>query len=333
MEVRPELTIAIPTYNRKECLQQSLVNVIEHSRGKDIEILISDNASTDGTEEFVKFIQKENPSIKYYKNAQNLGFDGNFLNCFEKAQGKYVMLLSDDDVLLDGAIDSILEALKCAPICMHLNSSELISQVPLEYEKIRYEEEGILYFDDRNDFIKKIGIMCTFVSSLVFKTDLVRAVPNKEKYFKSNILQSHVLFEIMKNEGIYLVNTQNCLAAKGNHTVKYDIFRTWIKNYSDLMLDTAISCGFKKEVMEEVLEQELDSTVYNFVIHFRRTCEHEKWWDRECVWKYLDRYPKLKIKYKIAISCPVKLLPFLILANKVKNKIKEKEHRCKKIKR
>lgn len=84
-KVDPLLTIAIPTYNRLEKLKISLNKILDYTKGHDeIEIFVSDNASTDGTKEYVKDVQKENSNLKYYRNIANLGLDGNFLNCFRR---------------------------------------------------------------------------------------------------------------------------------------------------------------------------------------------------------------------------------------------------------
>ena len=315
--MRPELTIAIPTYNRAEELRGCLKRVFEYSKRKSIEILVSDNASSDNTMEVVKELQEIHPEMLYFRNDENLGFDGNFLNCFERASGKYIWLLSDDDILLPGAIESVLEGCKINPVCMHLNSSGIESDTPFVLTKPRFKEQGFIEHKDKNSLIESIGIYCTFVSSLVFNVDMVREIPDKEQYFKTNILQSHIFFEIMKNEGLYIIDTYNCLAARGNPTVHYDVLNTWVKNYSELLITTAIKCGFDEKRMSEVLRIGLDTTVYNFVVSFRQTCKNEKSWDRDCIWPYIERYPELVDRYKKAVYCPVNDLKWMEFKTKV----------------
>ena len=316
--MRPELTIAIPTYNRVDKLKYALKYVIQYSEKESIEIIVSDNASTDGTEEYVCSLIERNTMIKYYRNDENLGFDGNFLNCLEKATGKYVWLLSDDDILLPGAIESVLETLKECPICIHLNTSSLISDEPLKFTSPRYKEEGIVKYTDKNKFLHTVGIYCTFVSALVFNVDLVHEINDKEQYFRTNILQSHIYLETMKKEGAYIINTKNCLAARGNRTISYDLYRTWINNYSELLLNTGKKCGFDERILSEILEQSLETNIYNFILHFRRTCKNEKDWEKDCIWKWIYKYPKLKIKYWLAVNVPIFLLPILAFIYRIK---------------
>lgn len=85
------LTIAIPTYNRLEKLKICLKRLMEQKKIEQIEIIVSDNASTDGTGEYMTELVKKAENIHYYRNTENVGPDKNFLNCFEKAVGEYVL--------------------------------------------------------------------------------------------------------------------------------------------------------------------------------------------------------------------------------------------------
>lgn len=315
--INQSLTIAIPTYNRLQELSESLDRVIKYSEGKNIEILVSDNASTDGTKEYMLMLQKNNPMIKYYRNPKNLGFDGNFLNCLEKANGEYIWLLGDDDFMLDGAVDSIFLAMSKNPVCIHLNSSGIAQKHPIKFGKPRFKYEGIKEYQDKNKFFKEMGIYCTFLSTLVYRTEFVKNIENKEQYFNTNLLQSHIFFEIMKNRGIYILNTKNCLAATGNKKINYDLPKTWIKGYSDLLLNTAVKCGFNEKVVNEELQKDLDTTIYRFVITFRRTCNDDTW-DWGCIWQYIERYPRLINKYKTAVNCPKQYLIILQILDRAK---------------
>ena len=79
------LTIAIPTYNRLEKLKICLKRLMEQKKIEQIEIIVSDNASTDGTGEYMTELVKKTENIRYYRNTENVGPDKNFLNCFNRA--------------------------------------------------------------------------------------------------------------------------------------------------------------------------------------------------------------------------------------------------------
>src|SRR5262245_13625591 len=109
---RPLLTIAIPTWNRASYLEQNLAQLGAEMRGVapgEVELLISDNHSTDSTPKVVENAQRAGLAIRYVRNAENLGWGRNFAQCFELASGTYLLLLGDDDLLCDGALRLTLD--------------------------------------------------------------------------------------------------------------------------------------------------------------------------------------------------------------------------------
>jgi glycosyltransferase involved in cell wall biosynthesis len=92
----PLFTIGIPTFNRVELLKQSL-NAARSQIYENVEIIISDNASTDGTQEYCESI--DDARVRYYRNSTNRGPEYNFRRCLELATGEYFSWLQDDDAI------------------------------------------------------------------------------------------------------------------------------------------------------------------------------------------------------------------------------------------
>ncbi len=92
------LTIAIPTFNRAESLRLTLesVNLALNRINPNfqVEVLISNNASTDSTADVC--LRYEH--FQYFQQPINLGYDENVVFLYEKARGEYLLLLSDDDI-------------------------------------------------------------------------------------------------------------------------------------------------------------------------------------------------------------------------------------------
>ncbi|MFL7011093.1 glycosyltransferase family 2 protein [Enterovibrio norvegicus] len=96
MQQKLKISIAVPTYNRLELLKETLESVLCQTY-RNIEIIISDNASTDGTKEYLESLDDQRIVINY--NQDNLGMVGNWDKCLELATGEYFLLLSDDDLI------------------------------------------------------------------------------------------------------------------------------------------------------------------------------------------------------------------------------------------
>ena len=108
MNVSPLVTIAIPTYNRAASyLPQALQSALRQTYAN-LDIVVSDNCSTDHTRAFVTNI--DDPRLRYFRHGSNIGQKGNYSFCFERARGNYVLLLHDDDTIDDDFVCSCMEA-------------------------------------------------------------------------------------------------------------------------------------------------------------------------------------------------------------------------------
>ena len=104
----PLVTIGMPTCNRADSfLRQSLESAVNQTY-QNIEIIVSDNCSTDNTERVVKDFQ--DPRIRYFKQTKNIGPYKNFNFCLQQANGKYFLILSDDDLVDNDFIDVCMKS-------------------------------------------------------------------------------------------------------------------------------------------------------------------------------------------------------------------------------
>ena len=104
---KPLLSICIPTYNRAEYLEKSLESLVSQPEFAQIEVVISDNASTDNTEEVCRSYQKKYPNIVYFRNEENI-HDRNFPTALMRANGIYRKLYNDNMIYLENSICYLL---------------------------------------------------------------------------------------------------------------------------------------------------------------------------------------------------------------------------------
>jgi len=131
-----KLSICIPTYNRASYLANCLSSIIICSLNTDIkfQVCISDNNSTDGTEDVVKNAQIR-LEINYHKNLTNLGHARNFLNVVSMAEGDFIWLLGDDDLLMPYAIEELYKLINDHPDVdfFYVNSYHLTTEFLNDY--------------------------------------------------------------------------------------------------------------------------------------------------------------------------------------------------------
>lgn len=102
------LSVCIPTYNRGPFIGALLDSIIAQTDYTcDLEVVISDNASTDTTQQIVEEYRHHFANLTYYRAEENKGADRNFLKVVELSSGDYCWLMGSDDKLEPGSIAEI----------------------------------------------------------------------------------------------------------------------------------------------------------------------------------------------------------------------------------
>src|SRR5262245_13091376 len=92
----PLVTIAIPTFNRSAWLQGCLAAALQQTYGH-FEIVVSDNASTDATQDVLRGFASA--KMRVIRQAQNIGLVANWNACLAAARGSHIVFVSDDDTI------------------------------------------------------------------------------------------------------------------------------------------------------------------------------------------------------------------------------------------
>lgn len=101
----PVQSVIIPAWNQKDMLMEAVASVLKQTQ-KDLEVIVIDDASTDGTSELIKTVTDER--LHYFRNEKNMG--GGRKRGLERARGKYITFLDHDDYYID--FDFFTKAIK-----------------------------------------------------------------------------------------------------------------------------------------------------------------------------------------------------------------------------
>jgi glycosyltransferase involved in cell wall biosynthesis len=184
------LTIAIPTYNRAVLLDKQLAWLAQAIKGfeDECEILVSDNCSTDNTQEIIKKWQNTLSNITFNsnKNYKNLGVVKNIMYCLNSATTKYVWTIGDDDPIQDRAIAYVIDKLRLhenlSLLFLNFSGRNQITGEPVHPPTI----VGNRWFDIDSEhgdsdgkgifehcFSKSVGAVI-FLTATIYRTDLVK---------------------------------------------------------------------------------------------------------------------------------------------------------------
>lgn len=229
MTKKHSLTIGIPVFNLERTISTTITSILKQLDDiKDIcelEILISDNCSTDKTASIIKKHQKDYPDIiSYYKQKTNLGYSKNVENVFSKAKGEYVWLCGDD-AFLDGALLNFSNILKISEEKLSkqkpaviLTKSMSSNDVTLTNPKITYKDECsdnyLVYndiFDLRKDAKIPVVLPC-FVSITIIQKkawlDILKDIDLKGDY-----PHTEAVWKITKDKPIAIID-KFCILAQ-----------------------------------------------------------------------------------------------------------------------
>lgn len=258
---QPLLSICIPTWNRAQFLKLSLDSIKEQLSDIDnsrLEILVSDNCSTDSTPELVRNYMDAGMPIKYNRNNENKGYDGNFLKCIQLAVGKYILLLGDDDILLPGTIQYLLSVLEKDDWgLVHISSEKGGNEVEI--------------FSNPNECLEKIGYWITFISANIFRSDIVTLIEDPERYYNTYFLQIPFYIKSALSRGKSLKVTRAILDAGLDRESNggYNIYEVFVKSYLSIwheFLDNKeIPISVYKSVKKNMLMKFLIPWNYKFL--------------------------------------------------------------------
>ncbi|HLS27495.1 MAG TPA: glycosyltransferase [Opitutales bacterium] len=107
---KPSVTVVIPTRNRIHLLRQTLQDVLDQDY-ENLDILVSDNGSVDGTRELIETMARENRRLRYRRNAERVPIISHFNQCLDAATGEYFVMVCDDDRINRSFVSSLAKGL------------------------------------------------------------------------------------------------------------------------------------------------------------------------------------------------------------------------------
>ncbi|PSF38668.1 glycosyltransferase family 2 protein [Aphanothece hegewaldii CCALA 016] len=113
-EHQPLVSIGMPVYNGESFLKNAIQSILEQTF-QDFELIISDNASTDKTQEICRFYAAQDQRIHYYRNEQNMGAAWNQSQVVKLAKGDYFKWAHHDDICATQLLEKSVQVLNKNP--------------------------------------------------------------------------------------------------------------------------------------------------------------------------------------------------------------------------
>jgi glycosyltransferase involved in cell wall biosynthesis len=183
------VSILIPVYNRVSLVGESIDSAINQSY-KDIEIIICDNCSTDGTWDVLQTYAAIDERIKIFRNEENIGPVRNWERCIQEANGEFSKILFSDDLIEPNYVAVTLNYLQKHPNVAFIFTPAIIKTANrnLKIYRFKYQQIG------STDYIENVIIQGDY--------------PNSPgcALFRTKDLQNNLLIRIDNNLGLNFSN-------------------------------------------------------------------------------------------------------------------------------
>lgn len=304
-QVTPILSICIPTYNRAEYLQKTLDRIVNYDEFLlgEIEVVISDNASTDSTEEIVRVFLEKYDNILYSRNNENV-IDKNIPIVLSKANGIYKKLWNDTMIPNDDAFKMMLQIIK-----------RNLDDKPVIFWNQPMDGCGNVIVQGLDESLKYISYWATSISCFgVWSEDF----EYNEKGCDKCLWQVPNLFDAInkKEKVVICTNAFYTVQYVKNKDVSYGLFNVFYTNFLGIIREYNVS-----EKIYDIVEKELLLKFFRgFVLAQKLKIDSYKYSETEEFEKLLRDVYKKKYYYigyriilffqykKNILKCKIKLL-------------------------
>lgn len=210
------VSILIPTYNRRDLVVKTIESALKQTY-RNIEIIISDNCSSDGTVDYLKKLYDNYSNIKILQNETNIGPVNNWIKCINNSSGTYSKLLFSDDQIADNYIEETVNILESNNDVGFVYTQVVVvtPKRKISFYKTFQSSKKVLsnLIDER--FLCGFNTPVSPGAALFRKDDLLKSIkldiPNKRgldfKVYGAGI-DLNIYFEVLKNYNyVYYLST------------------------------------------------------------------------------------------------------------------------------
>lgn len=239
------LSICIPTFNRVDFLKKQ-VDFLVKEYTPDIEVIISDNCSSDGTREYLNSLRLQ--GFTALINDNNVGAEGNMYRCAGVAKGEYIFFLGDDDPLENGFINYALNLINNYHAAYYhfnytaYNDKEVLIANKNAIDEILHVENRTLSNSEIIKLVSKYFGPFLFISSNIYRSDIVKGAQNECMNWVETLRWSILA---MKSGNSYIDNTSRVLCGVNSSWTdrRGDV---WFEAFPSLF-DSLLNKGFNKD--------------------------------------------------------------------------------------
>lgn len=193
--MKPKLSVCIATRNRGQYIGETLRSIAAQA-GEDVEIVVLDGASTDDTPQVVLALQRDIPRLRYVRKEGNGGIDRDYDEVVCLAEGEFCWLMSDDDLLMPGALEAVMTGIDEGHCLLVVNSEVRTIDFSrmLDPNRLRLDSDRCYVPNDMQRFFLEASAYLGYIGAVVIRRD-VWMTRDRRSYFGSYFIHVGVIFQ------------------------------------------------------------------------------------------------------------------------------------------
>ena len=275
--MQPLVSICIPTYNRC-CELWRVLNSITTQKAflfSDlVEVVISDNCSTDATETVCKeFVRKYPDKVNYIKRSEPIPADENFIYVINQAKGKFVKLHNDTCFVFEGCLSEVLEDIKKADEngaqgCFFSNAAGKFSGMAESFD----------------DFLSNVSYYITWVGAHCYKKSFLDSLDDINRFSHMNFAQVDIVGRLFETGAkIYVSNKKYFETIFMENKGGYNVAQVFGYNYY-YILDLYRKKGL---LSASVISKDREKTLFEHILPFYFDFVKEYNFDKSGYFKFM----------------------------------------------
>jgi abequosyltransferase len=252
MSQDPKLSICIATYKRGAYIGHTLEGILD-SLPAGVEVVVVDGASPDDTAQVVESFVRRNRAVRYFREPTNSGVDRDFDKAMCYAKGEYCWLMSDDDLIVPGAIARVLETLDTSLDLLVVNAQVRNADFSVELNPriLKFTTDQDYGASDADRFMADAGAYLSFIGGVVIRRSrwLER---ERESFFGTLFIHAGVIFQTPLAR-IKILAEPLIVIRFGNAMWSSRGFEIWMFKWPDLIWSFK---GFSDQARMRVVDRE-----------------------------------------------------------------------------
>ena len=235
MNTSIKLSICIATFNRQHFIAETLDTIVKQMR-HDVELIVVDGASTDNTSYIMEHYSDKYKNVFYYKEEENSGIDRDYDKAVGYARGEYCWLMTDDDLLCEGAISRVLENLDGLVNLVVVNAKVMNASLKsrLDSNILKIDEDKNYTASQNSEMFIDLANYLSFIGCVVIKRS-VWSARNREAYYGSLFIHVGVIFQTPPVVNVKAIAEPVIIIRWGNAMWSARAFEIWMFKWPKLI--------------------------------------------------------------------------------------------------